>query len=150
MRTALHEFAPPSTARTASGTTTSYFNVPYDIMVKSVEVLGVNPGAVDADTVRVVVDFSACDAAVSYTTLADSTADEYNDTDDTASLGAVAATPDLRTVGLADWGTLAFPGTRVAGNSFIRVREIWTGTVTDGQVGISIHYETLNDTLDAT
>ena len=141
----------PSAARSASGTTTTYFPIPTDILVKAVTVLGVNPGAADGDTLRVDVDYSPADAVSSYTTIADTTADEYNDTDDTASLGAVAATADIRTVGAADWSTtgLTFPGTRVAGNTFIRVREIWTGTVTDGQVVIGVHFVNLNDTIDA-
>src|SRR3972149_11554493 len=87
----------PSASRTASGTTTTYFPVPTDILVKAVTVLGVNPGAQDNDTLNVVVDYSPCDAAVSYTTVADTTADEYNDTSDTASLGAVAVNADART-----------------------------------------------------
>lgn len=148
-RTALNVWTIDNGAQSGSGTVTDYLPVPYDILVKSVVVLGVNPGSTDGDTLRVVIDYSAVDAASSYTTIADTTADEYNDTDDTASLGAVAATADIRTVGAADWGTITFPGTRVAGNSFLRCREIWTGTVTDGQIVTQVCYEVLNDTLDA-
>lgn len=135
-------------AITSSGTTTDYLPVPYDILVVGVHVMGINPAAVDADTLRVVLDHAAFDVAASYTTIADSTADEYNDTTDTASLAAVTGTPDARAVALADWGNLAFPGTRVAGNSFLRFREIWTGTVTDGQIVSVVSYKVLNDTSD--
>ena len=145
----INQWVVPSGARSGSGTTTSYLPVPYDILVVGVHVLGVNPGSTDADTLNVIVDRNACDAAVSYTTIADSTADEYNDTDDTASLGAVAATPDIRAVALADWGDLTFPGTRVAGNSFLRCREIWTGTVTDGKAAIVVSYIVLDPTDDS-
>lgn len=148
-RTALHCWTIDNGAQSGSGTVTDYFSVPYDILVKAVTVQGINPGSTDGDTVRVVIDHSAADAASSYTTIADTTADEYNDTDDTASLGAVATTSDIRTVGAADWGTLTFPGTRVAGNSFLRCREIWTGTVGDGHVITQVWFEVLNDTLDA-
>lgn len=137
----------PSAARASAATTTTFYQVPYDILIKSVTVFGINPAAVDADTLRVVVDHSAAGAG-SFTTIADTTADEYNDTTDEASLGVGATSGDVRSVGAADWGTLTYPGTRVAGDSYIRVREIWTGTVTDGQVQICIHYVTLNDTLD--
>lgn len=130
-------------ARTTSETVTATIPVPYDIMVKGVHVLGVNPAAVDGDTVRVIVDYSTAGAA-SFTTIADTTADEYNDTDDTASL----STNDIRSVGASDWGTLSFPGTRVPGNSYLRVREVWAGTVTDGHVVTVISYEILNDTDD--
>ena len=137
----------PTGSRSSAATTTSFYQVPYDILVKSVTVFGVNPAAADGDTFRAVVDYSTAGAG-SFTTIADTTADEYNDTDDTASLGLGATSGDVRSVGSADWGTLTFPGTRVPGDSYIRVREIWAGTVTDGQVQIAIHYVVLNDTLD--
>lgn len=146
-RTALNTFYVPTAARSGSGTTTTYYPVNTDIMVKAVTVMGINPGSTDGDTVRVVVDHSA-NSAASYTTIADTTADEYNDTDDTASLGTAGTDPDVRTVGSSDWGTISDPGTRVAGDSHLRVREIWTGTVGDGQVQIAIEFEHLNDTFD--
>lgn len=137
---------PTSASRSSAATTTFYYPVPYDIIVRSVTVTGINPAAADNDTLRVVVDYTA-EGAGSYTTVADTTADEYNDTTDTNTLGAGGSTATAKTVGAADWGTLTFPGTRVAGGSILRVREIWAGTVTDGQVQIGVHYTTLNDEL---
>lgn len=142
----INQWSPTSAARSIAGTTTFYMPVPYDILVKGVHVMGINPAAADGDTLNVILDYAAFDAAASYTTIADSSVDEYNDTDDTASLAAVGGTPDARSVGAADWGTLSFPGTRVPGNSFLRLREVWAGTVTDGQVQIVVSYVVLNDT----
>lgn len=147
MRSSFQTLRVPSAARTTAATTTTYYQVDTDIMVKAVTVMGVNPAAQDGDTVRVIVDHSA-NSDNTYTTIADTTADEYNDTQDTASLGVAGTAPDVRTVGSTDWGTISFPGTRVGGDSHLRVREIWTGTVTDGQVQIAINYEPLNDTVD--
>ena len=144
----VHTYVFPSAARSSAATTTMFFAVPYDILIKSVWVFGINPAAADGDTFRMVLDYSASGAG-SFTTIADTTADEYNDTDDTASLGVGATSGDIRTVGVSDWGTLTFPGTRVAGDNYIRCREIWAGTVTDGQVLMGFDYIVLNDTLDA-
>jgi hypothetical protein len=147
-RTALQQWVVPTAARASATTFTSFLPVPYDILIKGVHVFGINPAAADADTVRVIVDHSAVGAGT-FTVVADTTADEYNDTDDTASLGTGATDGDIRSVGAADWGTLTFPGTRVAGNRYLRCRDIWTGTVTDGQVQVVVSYEVLNDTDDS-
>lgn len=139
---------PPSAVRTGAATTTFVYPVPYDILVRSVTVTGINPGSTDGDTLRVIVDSSAVGAA-SFTTIADTTADEYNDTDDTAALGT-GSTNKTRSVGASDWGTLTFPGTRVAAGRYLRIREIWAGTVGDGQVQIGVHFTRLSDALTAT
>lgn len=138
----------PTASRTAAGTTVYFIPIPYDAMVKSVCVFGIDPANTDGDTLNVIVDHSASEAGT-FTTIADSTALEYNATDDTFGLGTGATSGDIVTLGLAARGTLVFPGIRVAGNRYIRVREIWAGTVTAAQCAISIEYMFLNDTLDA-
>ena len=147
-RTAINQWVVPSASRTAAGTTVSFLPVPYDIMVKSVCVFGIDPANIDGDTLNVIIDSSASQAGT-FTTIADSTALEYNATDDTFGLATGATNGDIVTLGAAARGTLAFPGTRVAGNRYMRCREIWAGTVTAAQVQITVEFEVLNDTLDA-
>ncbi len=114
---------------TTAGTATNYFvisDIRPSIFMRAT-VTGINPGSTNGDTIRSVWDFSVNGGAV-YTTLADNEADEYNDTDDTNSFGTIGS--DAVTV---DISTTAQKEVRVAAGAIIRHREIWTGTIADGQ-----------------
>jgi len=112
-------------AQSGSGTVTNYFvvgNVAF--MAKDHYLVGINPAAADADTLRSIWDHATNGST--FTTIHDEAADEYNDTDNDLLLTALV--PSRRNTADLD--------VRVPAGDLIRHREIWTGTVTDGHVAV--------------
>ncbi len=125
-----------ATVKSGSGTTTSYFVIS-DVrpaLFMGATVTGINPAAQNSDTLNSTWAFSV-NGGTAYTTLATMSADEYNDTDDTNSLGTIGS--DAVTF---DISTTAQKGVRVAAGAIIRHLEAWTGTVTDGQALFSAEF----------
>lgn len=118
-------------AASAASTQVMYFSCQDPIMLRSLQLIGINPAAADADTLSVVIDY-ATDGST-FTACGTVAAAEYNDTDNTMALVALVPNEKID----ADSWTV----NRVPANALIRTRVIWTGTVTDGQIATSLTYD---------
>lgn len=101
------------------------------MIARSLNLIGINPASTDADTLSVVVDYSTDGSA--FTAVGTVAAAEYNDTDNTLAL--VALVPNEK---IADG---SFTTARIPGGALVRIRQIWAGTVGDGQVATSFSYD---------
>lgn len=111
-------------AASGSGTTALYFVAGQKLRLKTLHLVGINPAAVDGDTLSVVVDYST-DGSV-FTACGTVAAVEYNDSDNTMALTALLPNEKINE---NQWTVNDVPA-----DALIRVRIIWTGTVTDGNV----------------
>ncbi len=114
-----------SWAATGPGNVDKYFVCDRPLRVKSLQVIGINPGSTDGDTLAVAVDYSTNGFSGS-TSVGAVAAAEYNDTDNTLALTAL--TPNEK---IAEG---AFTNERIPAGAAIRIRHTWAGTVADGDV----------------
>jgi hypothetical protein len=121
---------------TGAETLTAYFSVgSRPIMVRHHVLTGINPAAVDADTVSSAWAYSVTgDGGGSWTTLNSVAAFEFNDTTDTNALGDIGDTTGA-SVNMNDDINL-----RVPAGAIIRNVVITAGTVTSLQMIDSLEY----------
>ncbi len=120
-------------AASAASTQVAYFVSDRKLRLKSLWLTGINPAAADADTLSVVVDFATDGSA--FTACGTVAAIEYNDTDNTIAL--VALVPNEQ-IDVDSWTVNEVPA-----GALVRVRIIWAGTVTDGEVEANVQATTL-------
>ena len=120
-------------AASAAGTQVAYFTSDRKLRLKSLWATGINPAAADADTVSFVVDYSV-DGSI-FVACGTIAAIEYNDTDNTIALTALLPNEQID---VDSWTVSEVPA-----GALVRVRIIWAGTVTDGEVELNVQATTL-------
>ncbi len=126
----VERFAPG--AASAASTQVTYFATDRALIARSLQLIGVNPAAADGDTLSVVVDYSTNGFSAT-TAVGTVAAAEYNDTDNTLALTALTANEKI-----ADG---SFTNARIPAGATVRIRQIWTGTVTDGECQTAFTYD---------
>ena len=113
------------------------FSIERPIKIFAVGLVGGNPASTDADTYALDVSYSTDGFSSSDVEVAALAAAEYNDTDDTGSIGTRTRFDVSLTAASLDGDGVSV---RVPASAVVEVTSTWNGTVGDGEVQVVVEY----------